>query len=407
MRRVAAAVLGAAMLIVVPAATRATAAPAGRPHATVGGFVTASGDAVVVAFADGSLRPNAFGDAFRIQPPDRISGAARLPRGGGFWMTSPAGNVYGFGAARAFGGMGGVPLRGPIIAMLASHRGNGYLLFGRDGGVFAFGDAVFRGSLGARRLSQPIVGVATSPAGNGYWLVGRDGGVFTFGGLPFAGSLPARRVRVRDVVGLASTPTGRGYWMARSDGRVAAFGDAVKFGGVRPSACDPIAAIVANPDAPGYRLVTDSGRTIPRGHAPGGPDPTGVPRVCGHVRARIELPASTVASGGVLTGYLIVDNQTHAPLRLHSGRRCRAAWAVTLGNDAMPNSPLFSAVCTFGSLRFPVGDRQYAFALRGRADAGNEPLPAGDYEAKLYSTSRAFPHVAPVPVRVVGLPPPG
>jgi uncharacterized membrane protein YgdD (TMEM256/DUF423 family) len=400
MRRVAAAVLGAAMLVVVPAATRATAAPAGRPHATVGGFVTASGDAVAVAFADGSLRPNAFGDAFRIQPPDRISGAARLPRGGGFWMTSPAGNVYGFGAARAFGGMGGVPLRGPIVAMLASHRGNGYLLFARDGGVFAFGDAVFRGSLGARRLSQPIVGVATSPAGNGYWLVGRDGGVFTFGGLPFAGSLPARRVRVRDVVGLASTPTGRGYWMARSDGRVAAFGDGVKFGGVRPSACDPIAAIVANPDQQGYRLVTDSGRTIPRGDAPGGPDPTGVPRVCGHVRARIELPASTVASGGVLPGYLIVDNQTHAPLRLTEGHRCRAKWAVTLGTDVTPNRPVFSPGCLRPPLRFPVGAHQYAFTLRAVVNVGAQPLPPGDYATRLFSTNRTFPRPAPVSVRV-------
>ena len=230
--------------------------------------------------------------------------------------------------------MGGVPLRGPIVAMLASHRGNGYLLFARDGGVFAFSDAVFRGSL-ARAPVEPADRRRRHQPRRQRLLVGRAARRWACSpsvDCRSRGACPPVASHVRDVVGLASTPTGRGYWMARSDGRVAAFGDAVKFGGVRPSACDPIAAIVANPDQQGYRLVTDSGRTIPRGDAPGGPDPTGVPRVCGHVRARIELPASTVASGGVLT---------RIPHRRRTRRTRRCGWPK--GTAAGQNGPSPSA----------------------------------------------------------------
>ena len=58
------------------------------------------------------------------------------------------------------------------------------------------------------------------------------------------------------------------------------FGDAGALGSYSASPCNPIAAIFSNPAAQGYRLVTESGATIPFGAAPGGSQPTGDPRFC-------------------------------------------------------------------------------------------------------------------------------
>ena len=377
-------------------------------HEAVAGFSPATGDAFGVVFADGSVRPGPFGDAFALHLGVRVTGGASAPDGRGYWEVTADGNVFNRGDAVAYGGTGGVPLNAPVFAIAPTTSGKGYWLVSRDGGVFTFGDAKFLGSAGGIRLSQPIVGITTIPSGAGYRMVARDGGVFSFGKVPFEGSLPNRRVHVADVVGLASTPTGKGYWIARRDGHVYAFGDAQPFGGVWTSSCDPIAAIIGNPIAQGYRLVTDSGRTAAFGDAPAGDPRTGPPRVCGRATARIELPSATITTGASMTGYLVVDNETRKPLSLRTAANCKPKWAVSLSSDQVPNLPIFTTECTRQRLVFPVGESQYAFTLRasygswqtGACTQCPPPLPPGDYAATFSHLGGAFPLVAPVPVTV-------
>src|SRR4029079_15118135 len=164
--------------------------------------------------------------------------------------------------------------------MAATRTGGGYWLVARDGGIFSFGDAHFFGSTGSMQLNQPINGIGTSLTGKGYRLVARDGGIFSFGDVKYYGSLPGRGLTVTDVIGTAPTPTNQGYWIARADGHVYAFGDAHDYGNYAASPCDPVAAIFSNPNAQGYRLVTNSGATIPFGTAPGGTTATGTPMTC-------------------------------------------------------------------------------------------------------------------------------
>jgi hypothetical protein len=257
-----------------------------------------------------------------------------------------------------------------------------------------------------------VVGITTSPTGAGYRLVSRDGGVFGFGKVVFAGSLPRRGVRANDVVGIAATPTDKGYWIARRNGRVYAFGDAQPLGDALVSACDPVVAIIPNPVAPGYRLVTDSGRTIPRGVAPGGNEPTGTNRVCGRLTGRIELPNTTMVGGATMTGFLVLDNETGHPVRVVTRPDCAPKWAVTLGNREIPNGPVFTQECSHRRFVLPVGEVQRPFTVQasylswaaGSCTQCPPPLPPGDYAARVVVEGAPFPPIASIPVEVTAPP---
>lgn len=394
--------------VIVPGWPMGAAPQPAPPHSAVGAF-SVNGVGFSVVFADGSVRPGPFGDAFSLRLPLRVTGAASVPGGGGYWEVAADGNVFSYGTAGAFGGTGGVPLNKPIFAIVPTPTGKGYWLVSRDGGVFTFGDAVFDGSAASLPLRQPIVGITTSPAGKGYRLVSRDGGVFTFGDGGFAGSLPGRHVHVSDVIGLAATPSGNGYWIARSGGQVYAFGDAETLGNGTASSCDHFTAIVANPDGQGYRLVKASGRSVGFGDAPGGDTPTGTPSTCGHATARIEFPSTTIVGGSAMVGYLVVDNETGVPLRLRTAGTCAPRWAVSLGNVEIPNVPQFSAACRPGSLVFAVGESQQSFTLAARCAGpartctgpARFSLPPGSYSAQFFHLGGAFPAVASVAMDVV------
>jgi hypothetical protein len=207
-------------------------------------------------------------------------GGAVTPHGGGYWLVARDGGLFTYGAAHFYGSMGGAHLNQPVFSMAPTASGKGYWLVARDGGIFTFGDAQFHGSTGNFPLSQPINGITTSPTGQGYRMVARDGGIFSFGDAPFYGSLPGQGLRVADVIGMAPTPSNKGYWVARAGGEIYAFGDARPFNDYAPSACDPVVAIFSNPKAQGFRLVLQSGATIPFGKAPGGKYPTGIPVQC-------------------------------------------------------------------------------------------------------------------------------
>jgi hypothetical protein len=388
------------------AAGGAPAIPA-QPHVVVNGYPSPAGDRFALVYADGSVRASTFGDAFSLNLRTRITGGARVPTGGGYWEVASDGNVFGYGTAPALGGLGGFPLNAPVFAIAPTPSGKGYLLVGRDGGVFTFGDAHFYGSASNLRLNQPVVGITTNAGGAGYRLVSRDGGVFGFGKVVFAGSLPRRHVRANDVVGIAATPTDQGYWIARRNGRVYAFGDASPLGGATVSACDPIAAIIPNPVAQGYRLVTDSGRTIPRGVAPGGDQSTGTNRVCGRLTGRMELPATTVTAGATMTGFLVLDNETGHPIRIAAARICAPKWIVSIGNQQIPNWPLFTQECSLRPFFLPVGEQQFPFAVTAEYLNGLNPchclgpLPPDTYAVRLNVAGAPFPPVASIAVQVV------
>src|SRR5205807_369133 len=62
------------------------------------------------------------------------------------------------------------------------------------GGVFGLGNTGFFGSTGSLPLRKPIVGVVATPDRKGYWLVAADGGVFAFGNTGYYGSAASLRL---------------------------------------------------------------------------------------------------------------------------------------------------------------------------------------------------------------------
>jgi hypothetical protein len=376
------------------------------PHVAVGGFSTPNGAGFALVFADGSVRPGASGDAFSRPLNAAMTGAAGVPTGGGYWEVAADGGVFGYGGAQFYGSMGSARLNQPVFSMAPTKSGKGYWLVARDGGIFSFGDARFFGSAGNLVLNQPIVGITTSTTGRGYRLAARDGGIFGYGDAAFQGSLPGRGVHATDVVGMAPTPTGNGYWIARGNGQVYAFGDAHALGSGAPSSCDAITAIVANPKAQGYRLVTTSGATVAFGRAPGGTRPTGVARRCGQVTARLELPATTMVAGSTMPAYLVVDNDTGAPLSLFD--KCTPKIVIGLGNAKIPNLPVITTECGLRPLVFPAGETQFQLSITARyvtwtgpCSPCPPPLPPDIYYARVGVGDPGFPAIAPVAVHVV------
>ncbi|HYT39580.1 MAG TPA: Ig-like domain repeat protein, partial [Acidimicrobiia bacterium] len=151
------------------------------------------------------------------------------PALGGYWLVASDGGVFGLGNTGFFGSAGSLPLRKPIVGVVATPDRKGYWLVASDGGVFAFGNTGFYGSAASLRLNKPVVGMAATPGGKGYWLVASDGGVFTYGDAGSYGSASGLSLS-KPVVGMAATPDGKGYWLVASDGGVFTYGDAGFFG---------------------------------------------------------------------------------------------------------------------------------------------------------------------------------
>jgi SpoIID/LytB domain protein len=202
------------------------------------------------------------------EPAAPVVAMATAPGGSGYWLTDSNGDVYTFGKASFHGDLKGHKLNSPIVGMAATADGGGYWLVASDGGVFAFGDAKFWGSAGGIHLTKPIVGMAATADGGGYWLVASDGGVFSYGHAHFWGSTGGIHLN-KPIVALAAAPSGDGYWFVASDGGVFAFGKARfwgSLGGSPPSA--PVVALLATPDGGGYDIVTATGAVYPFGEGP-------------------------------------------------------------------------------------------------------------------------------------------
>jgi len=269
-------------------------APAGAatnrwPHSVVDGFATPTGNGFWLIDADGAVTPQgsavSYGDASSVPLNGPIVGGAVTPNGKGYWLVAQDGGVFTFGNAHFYGSMGATHLAQPVFSMVPTKTGHGYWLVARDGGIFSFGDAKFYGSTGNLVLNTPITGMTPSFSGKGYRMVAADGRIFSFGDAPFYGSLPGLGITVNDVVGMAQIPSNvsgywtrlDGYWIARADGEVYSMGYAQI---LQENICNRITAIFSNPFVQGYRLVTESGATIPFGRAPGGDQPTGNPQLC-------------------------------------------------------------------------------------------------------------------------------
>ena len=113
---------------IAPVSATTTAAP---PHEAIAGFASPTGDAFSVVFADGSVRPISFGDAFSLRLAERVTDVAPTPLGDGYWQVTSDGNVFSYGSAGAFGGLGGIPLSAPVFAIAPTKSGKGYLLAAR------------------------------------------------------------------------------------------------------------------------------------------------------------------------------------------------------------------------------------------------------------------------------------
>jgi hypothetical protein len=318
------------------------------PQVVTGGFSTPGGAGFWLTYANGRVLPTGnaglLGDPWDWGVPLNapVVGGAATPTGRGYWVDAADGGVFAYGDARYLGSMGGSHLNQPVVSMSPTRTGKGYWLVAADGGVFTFGDARFEGSTGDLSLNQPIVGIATSASGRGYRLVARDGGIFTFGDAHYNGSLPSRGVHATDVVGMATTPARTGYWIARADGQVYAFGNAHAFGNYAASACDPVRAMISNPRAQGYRLVTVSGATIPFGNAPAGIHPTWTPFPC--------PPANQPAlqGGAVTLGGRIGSLQLGVSTATDVIARVGAPEATAIGNTgvAFPDYQAFGYECS-------------------------------------------------------------
>ncbi|MCB0991729.1 MAG: hypothetical protein KDB16_12165 [Acidimicrobiales bacterium] len=198
-------------------------------------------DAAIIPISDRTLRP-----------------------GGGTWWVDRGGGVYSMGGAPYLGGMGGIIIDEPVVAVVATPTGRGYWLFAEDGGVFAFGDAPFLGSIPGvlapgTRLASPIVDAAATPTGRGYWMAASDGGVFAFGDAAYFGSVPGvlPAGSTAEITGFGATPDGNGYLLTTSDGALFNFGSVdLALGGAAVSEVDDV--IVDN-GGEGVRLVVGFG----------------------------------------------------------------------------------------------------------------------------------------------------
>ena len=265
-----------------------------------------------------------------VEPPHRRRG--REPNGKGYWLVAQDGGVFTFGDAHFYGSMAATQLKQPVFSMAPTKSGHGYWLVARDGGVFTFGDAKFYGSTGSLVLNEPITGMTASRTGTGYRMVAADGGIFAFGDVPFYGSLPGLGITANNVVGMARISSDLGYWIARSTGEVYALGLTPADGG---STCNTIAAIFSYPTArgDGYRLVTDSGATIPfgsrSGRRPPDREPKVLPELSEHLARRVrQHPIRRLVPAGRQPGWLRrkPPRSLEPPRRhqdLHVGRRKR------------------------------------------------------------------------------------
>lgn len=232
-------------------------AMAADPHG--GGYWLASADGRVFGYGSARSRGSAA-----VARGDRIVALVPTRDGLGYLLVSRSGRLFAFGDARVHGALEFRPPTGGVVSAAATSDGRGYWLASADGRVTSVGDAALRGAAPARRGRGDIVAIVATPGGPGYWLAAASGGVLSHGGARYYGSAIGEHAHAR-IVGMAATRDGHGYWLVAADGTVLSFGDAPDFGSAKPATA--IVSIAALADGRGYWLLS----TI--GPAPGLPSP--------------------------------------------------------------------------------------------------------------------------------------
>jgi hypothetical protein len=159
------------------------------------------------------------------------------------------------------GGEWGPGQRGPwtdLVGFAANNgRGGGYWVLTKDGDVYGLKGAP---NIVRKPTRRTIVGIAAHPTRVGYWLVDRQGLVTAHGAARNYG-----RAHLKAAVGIAAHRSGRGYWVAGKSGSVRALGAAGRYGGLNLSRAF-VDRIVPRQDADGYYLHTtaDGWRAFPR-----------------------------------------------------------------------------------------------------------------------------------------------
>ena len=274
--------------IPVPVGNAATAISVATPTGGGGAWVLSSDGRV---YGYGNAEFHGHVDMGRLAPGERLTaiightsyywGRAIIfddpdvvqPQGDGYWVFTDRGRVFAFGNAPFYGDVSSLPLNGPVIAAAATATEQGYYLVASDGGVFSFGDATFEGSMGGRPLNEPVVGMATDPDGTGYWLIAADGGIFAFDA-PFRGSIPGHLspgVSLNRPV-IGGVPHGDGYLMVASDGGVFNFSSHPFAGSLGATQLD--APVV---DMAGFEWFSNLQPRQPMGMAPTTPPPATPP----------------------------------------------------------------------------------------------------------------------------------
>jgi hypothetical protein len=124
----------------------------------------------------------------------------------------------------------------------------------------------------------------------------------------------------------------------------------------------------------------------------------------------VDLPSGGVVAGHSVEGTLVVDNESHQPIRTPT---C-AYWVVQLMNEHVPVQGLRFDQCGLAPV-FGVGVHRYPFTLTAAYGCGSVPLPShpcprngnllplpvGAYQAVLVRGGMTLPAPAPVSVRVV------
>jgi hypothetical protein len=157
--------------------------PAIRPTRRIIGIVAAAEGGYWLYSPAGTIYPSQ-GTAFYGAPAGSslrgsvVTGMAATPDGLGYWMVNRAGTVFNFGDAAA---LPAVRHSGRVAGIVAA-AGGGYWLYTPAGNIYPSRGAKWYGSPAASGVhGSTITGFTATPDGQGYWVVDSAGDVFPYG----------------------------------------------------------------------------------------------------------------------------------------------------------------------------------------------------------------------------------
>ncbi len=127
----------------------------------------------------GAQSPRPLATRLALSAPSRLAAAP----GGGEWLVTAAGRVYGLDGATTYGSLAGLHPGSPVVAIVPTASGHGYWLVESDGTAFAFGDAV-RAALPVQGTTSSVVLATLAAKVTEHSPATGHGGVVLHGGRP-------------------------------------------------------------------------------------------------------------------------------------------------------------------------------------------------------------------------------